>query len=130
MHVDAAARRQVEDRARQDASVGGHDDEVGRERTEIVEDARVADPLGLQYGHAARQGQRLHRRRLDREPPAPRTVGLADDADHRIGPPEQGLENRPGEGRRPHEEDAPGRRGAQSTLRRALAPLGRSAGRP
>ncbi len=108
VNVDAAARRQIEEGAWQDAAVGRHDDQVGRECAQCVQRARIADALRLENGQPTLERQRLHLGRLDGEAATARPIGLADHAHHRVGAREQTLENAPGEGGRPHEEDAPG----------------------
>jgi hypothetical protein len=127
MNVDAAARRQVEDRSRQDAAVSRDHDEIGRQRAQRALERRVAHPLGLQDREATRDRERLHRWRLDDEPASARPIGLADHADHRIRADEEGFEDGASERRSPHEEDAPGRgRGGQRTDLRAPLLVGRS----
>ena len=115
VHVDAAVRRQVEHRARQDAPVGGDDDQVGRERArDSSRTLGVAHPLGLQHG------QRRAPARAS-SPAAARSRARAR-ADGRAGRrrrrPDRGAASSASRighanARRPHEEDAPGRRGAQ-----------------
>src|SRR6185436_17858596 len=69
-------------------------------------------------GEATALCEPLHVARRDAEPAAARPVRLAYDADHRVTPREQRLEDRTREGRRAHEDDAPG----QSDEERAGVP--------
>ena len=104
VHVDGAARRDFEDRARDDLAVRDHHDQLGRQRAQAFDHLGVTDALGLVELEPALHGRDLHRRR-GRLHPVAGPVGLSDHQQDVVTCYVKGLERRHGKLRRADEDE-------------------------
>ena len=111
MQVEAAQPGPGQNGRRQQPSVGGHDNEVGRKGGQFRHGVRAAEAWRLPYGNAQSQGAPLDGRRFQGLPPAPPPVGRRNGGDQRdAGVGRQRVQRGDDKRRRAEKYGAPGRK--------------------
>ncbi len=106
MDVDAAVAGYIQQGLGKDLAEGDHDDQVGGELPDELDEFRGAHLGGLHDGNAVRLRQDLDRRRGQLLTPSLRPVGLGDYRQDLLASLDQPLQGGTGECRRPHEYQA------------------------
>lgn len=95
MNVDAAVRRTIEDRLRQDQAVGGNDEHIERKAGELLPGALIVERAGLEHCQSSFARERLYRAGYELEPAPLRPVGPGHDyGDRKPGAQDRGQRRR------------------------------------